>query len=63
TQEVDSPDLLVWIIVLLVQSVPYVAAVIVSLVSGFARLPKKLIHDMTTTPDLTAKPESTAPAK
>jgi exo-beta-1,3-glucanase (GH17 family)/cellulose synthase/poly-beta-1,6-N-acetylglucosamine synthase-like glycosyltransferase len=63
TQEVDSPDLLVWIIVLLVQSVPYVSAVIVSLVSGFARLPKKLIHDMTTTPDLTAKPESTAPAK
>jgi len=63
TQEVDSPDLLVWIIVLLVQSVPYVAAVIVSLVSGFARLPKKLIHDMTTTPDMTAKPESTALAK
>jgi cellulose synthase/poly-beta-1,6-N-acetylglucosamine synthase-like glycosyltransferase len=63
TQEVDSPDLLVWIIVLLVQSIPYVSAVIVSLVSGFARLPKKLIHDMTTTPDLTAKPESTAPAK
>jgi exo-beta-1,3-glucanase (GH17 family)/cellulose synthase/poly-beta-1,6-N-acetylglucosamine synthase-like glycosyltransferase len=63
TQEVDSPDLLVWIIVLLVQSVPYVSAVIVSLVSGFARLPKKLIHDMTTTPDLTAKPESTALAK
>ena len=60
TQLIDSPDLLVWIIVLLVQSIPYVSAVIISLISGFARLPKKIIQDMTTTPDMPAKPEEGA---
>jgi len=63
TQGVDSPDLLVWIIVLLVQSIPYLASVIVSLVSGFSKLPRKLISNMTATPDLPAKPEGTVAAK
>ncbi len=34
-QEVSSPDLSVWIAVLLIQSIPYLAALLVSLVSAF----------------------------
>jgi hypothetical protein len=41
---VGSPDLTVWVTVLLVQSIPYAAAVIVSLVSGLA-LPGKWIGE------------------
>lgn len=41
TPQVDSPDRLAWIIVLLIQSVPYAAAVATSLVSAFA-LPARL---------------------
>jgi exo-beta-1,3-glucanase (GH17 family)/cellulose synthase/poly-beta-1,6-N-acetylglucosamine synthase-like glycosyltransferase len=33
--ETDSPDMLLWIIVLLIQSIPYLAALIVSLISAF----------------------------
>jgi len=47
----DTPDLLLWIIVLLIQSIPYFAAVIVSLVSGFARVPNELITRMTAPAD------------
>ncbi len=61
-QVVDSPDLLVWIIVLLVQSIPYVSSVILALISGFTRLPKKIIQDMTQTPAIDAE-EATALAK
>ena len=43
----DTPDLLLWIIVLLIQSIPYLAAVTVSLVSGFSRVPNELISKMT----------------
>ena len=32
----ETPDILVWIIVLLVQSMPYIAAVIMSIISAFA---------------------------
>jgi exo-beta-1,3-glucanase (GH17 family)/cellulose synthase/poly-beta-1,6-N-acetylglucosamine synthase-like glycosyltransferase len=42
----DTPDLMVWVIVMLVQSIPYAAAVFMSLVSGFARMPKKIITNM-----------------
>ncbi|MGW8161664.1 MAG: beta-(1-3)-glucosyl transferase, partial [Desulfobulbales bacterium] len=46
----ETPDVLVWIMVLLVQSIPYLAAVIMSLVSAFAQLPAKLIDTVTAPP-------------
>jgi exo-beta-1,3-glucanase (GH17 family)/cellulose synthase/poly-beta-1,6-N-acetylglucosamine synthase-like glycosyltransferase len=36
-QDADSLDLLLWVIVLMIQSIPYMAAVIVSLTSAFPR--------------------------
>jgi cellulose synthase/poly-beta-1,6-N-acetylglucosamine synthase-like glycosyltransferase len=33
--ETDSPDMLLWIIVLLIQSIPYLATLVVSLISAF----------------------------
>ena len=48
-QGTDTSDLIVWIIVLLIQSISYGAAVFMSLVSGFAKLPKKIINNMTLT--------------
>jgi exo-beta-1,3-glucanase (GH17 family)/cellulose synthase/poly-beta-1,6-N-acetylglucosamine synthase-like glycosyltransferase len=49
--ESAGPDRLAWIVVLLVQSVPYASALVVSLVSAF-RLPARLLgtHYRTTTP-------------
>ncbi|HXH71324.1 MAG TPA: glycosyltransferase [Mariprofundaceae bacterium] len=38
-QNVESPDLLLWIIVLLVQSLPYLAAVVLALISAMPGLP------------------------
>ncbi|MFZ5760464.1 MAG: glycosyltransferase [Thermodesulfobacteriota bacterium] len=49
--ENPPPDLLVWILVLLVQSIPYVAAVIMSLISGFAKTGKKMISNITANPE------------
>ncbi len=46
-QGTDTPDLMVWVIVLLVQSIPYASAVFMSLVSGLARMPNTLISNMT----------------
>jgi exo-beta-1,3-glucanase (GH17 family)/cellulose synthase/poly-beta-1,6-N-acetylglucosamine synthase-like glycosyltransferase len=40
----DTMDLLLWIIVLLVQSLPYLAALLMSLVSGLPRLSARLIY-------------------
>jgi hypothetical protein len=40
-------DQLVWIIVLLVQSTPYVAAVAMSFISACAQLPEKLVESIT----------------
>jgi exo-beta-1,3-glucanase (GH17 family)/cellulose synthase/poly-beta-1,6-N-acetylglucosamine synthase-like glycosyltransferase len=48
----ETPDILVWFMVLLVQSIPYVAAVIMSLVSAFAPLPAKLIGNITASPEI-----------
>jgi cellulose synthase/poly-beta-1,6-N-acetylglucosamine synthase-like glycosyltransferase len=42
-QEISSSDVMVWIVVLMILSIPYLAAVIVSLISGFSRLPSSLI--------------------
>jgi hypothetical protein len=39
----DTLDLLLWIIVLLVQSIPYLASVIAAVISAFPRLPAKLV--------------------
>jgi hypothetical protein len=40
----DTLDLLLWIIVLIVQSLPYLAALLMSLVSGLPRMSAKLIY-------------------
>lgn len=71
-QGVETPDVLVWIVVLLVQSIAYFAAVAMSVVSAFARLPK-LIDRITAAPPMVSslvetkevpvddKPESVLP--
>ncbi|HEY5603633.1 MAG TPA: glycosyltransferase [Gammaproteobacteria bacterium] len=43
--DAQNLDLLLWIIVLLVQSVPYLAALVVSLISTLPALPARLIGD------------------
>ncbi len=54
----ETPDVLVWVIVLLVQSIPYLAAVIVSIISAFAPLPAKLIETITASPETVAAEET-----
>ena len=50
-QDVDPPpDTIVWIVVLLVQSIPYLAAVAMAIISAFARMPSKLISTITAPP-------------
>ena len=39
----DTMDLLLWIIVLLVQSLPYVAALVTSIISAYPKLSAKLV--------------------
>jgi len=46
----ETPDVLVWIIVLLVQSIPYLASIIMSLISVFAPFPDMLIENLTASP-------------
>ncbi len=58
-QGTDTPDLQVWILVLFVQSIPYLAAVVMALVSGFARMPKKIMTSMTSTPEAAENPVET----
>jgi hypothetical protein len=53
-QGTDTPDLQVWILVLAVQSIPYLAAVSMSFVSGFAKLPKRIMRSMTELPEAAA---------
>ncbi len=55
----ETPDILVWIIVLLVQSIPYFAAVIMSIISAFAPLSAHLI-DTITAPAEAISPVDTA---
>jgi hypothetical protein len=43
----DTPDALLWLMVLLVQSIPYSATVIMAIISGFSRVPAQLIRNMT----------------
>jgi len=42
-QGTESSDIIVWIVVLLILSIPYLSAVLVSLISGFSWLPSWLI--------------------
>ena len=53
-------DLRVWVAVLLVQSIPYFAAVVVSLISAAQSLPAQLVGPMQdmTDPDLLSKPSA-----
>ncbi len=44
---VENSDILVWILVLLILSIPYLAAILVSLISAFSRLPSSLIANRT----------------
>ncbi|HHP7235600.1 MAG TPA: glycosyltransferase [Desulfobacterales bacterium] len=45
-QIIDNPDLHLWIFVLLVQSLPYLSAVLVSLISALPRLPARFLGKM-----------------
>ncbi len=45
-QGTDTADLMVWVIVLLVQSIPYMASVVMALVSGLSKMPNKIIDNM-----------------
>jgi exo-beta-1,3-glucanase (GH17 family)/cellulose synthase/poly-beta-1,6-N-acetylglucosamine synthase-like glycosyltransferase len=56
----ETPDILVWVMVLLVQSIPYLAAVIMSLISAFAPLPAKLIETITASPETIEPDDPTA---
>ncbi|HMD58694.1 MAG TPA: hypothetical protein VKG66_02835 [Steroidobacteraceae bacterium] len=42
-RELASPDLTVWIVALMIQSIPYAAAVLVSIISALS-LPARLLH-------------------
>ncbi len=54
----ETPDILVWILVLLVQSLPYAAAVIMSIVSAFAPQPTKLVGTITAPPETNSADEA-----
>lgn len=43
TQGVDTADMLIWVLVLLMQSLAYLSALIVSVISSFPRIPARLI--------------------
>jgi hypothetical protein len=47
---IDSTDMLVWILVLSTLSTPYLAAVILSFISAFTKLPASLVHGTSTPP-------------
>jgi hypothetical protein len=46
-QGTENADLLVWVVVLLVQSIPYLAAVLMSLISGLSPTRARIINDIT----------------
>ena len=57
----DSPDTLVWFIFLLVQSIPYLAAVIMSVVSSFSSLKSEIIDVDPSTTSASAEADKAAP--
>jgi cellulose synthase/poly-beta-1,6-N-acetylglucosamine synthase-like glycosyltransferase len=64
-QGVETPDVLVWIVVLLVQSIAYFAAIAMSIISAMAKLPAKLIDKITAMPPTarTGEASEEAPAE
>ncbi len=46
-QGTDSPDMLFWVVVLLIQSIPYLAAVILSFIAAGAHVGARLIDGIT----------------
>ena len=50
-QGTESSDIIVWIVVLLILSIPYLSAVLVSLISGFSWLPSWLITSKKSQPE------------
>ena len=49
-QGADTPDVLIWLMVLLIQSIPYLSALIMAFISGFSKVPIKIISQMTGKP-------------
>ncbi len=54
-QGTDTPDELMWIMVLVIQSIPYLASVVMAVISGFSRVPARIIGQMTETPSIPAE--------
>jgi exo-beta-1,3-glucanase (GH17 family)/cellulose synthase/poly-beta-1,6-N-acetylglucosamine synthase-like glycosyltransferase len=46
----DTPDVFMWLMVLLVQSIPYSATVVMAIISGFSKVPAQLIRKITAPP-------------
>jgi exo-beta-1,3-glucanase (GH17 family)/cellulose synthase/poly-beta-1,6-N-acetylglucosamine synthase-like glycosyltransferase len=55
-QGLESTDMLVWILVLLVQSTPYLAAIVMSFISAFKTLPAAVITQTSTPPHTVSTP-------
>jgi len=50
-QVVSNPDLQLWIFVLMIQSLPYLSAVILSLISAVPRIPARILGKLSTAED------------
>jgi cellulose synthase/poly-beta-1,6-N-acetylglucosamine synthase-like glycosyltransferase len=61
TQGADLPDARIWSIVLMLQSVPYVSALLLSIVSAFPRLPSRIVGVMAEMPDRRARQRTAEP--
>ncbi len=46
----DTPDVFMWLMVLLIQSIPYAATVVMAIISGFSNVPAQLIRKITASP-------------
>jgi exo-beta-1,3-glucanase (GH17 family)/cellulose synthase/poly-beta-1,6-N-acetylglucosamine synthase-like glycosyltransferase len=58
----DTPDVFMWLMVLLVQSIPYSATVAMAIISGFSRVPSQLIQQITASPAAASETDITAKA-
>jgi len=57
-QGADTADLMIWIMVLLVQSIPYLATLFMAVASGFAASRSRVIREMTAMPPMPPAPET-----
>jgi exo-beta-1,3-glucanase (GH17 family)/cellulose synthase/poly-beta-1,6-N-acetylglucosamine synthase-like glycosyltransferase len=62
-QGFETTDMFVWVIVLVVQSTPYIAAVLMSLISAFEKLPATLVREKTVLPVTSGKIETVVKTK